>query len=126
MSGAGNLTWSWAGEIDRSPLPAPDAVETVTRRTSPLMGRLGHGVAAGQTFQHQAGHRHIDPRLFRLRPLFIVLAQSARPVQPAKGAFDDPAFRHHLKADGVVRALDNAQHPATRLLDPIAQLRPAV
>src|SRR5690606_23972014 len=56
----------------------------------------------GQATQHELRHRQIDKAFSNRRPLLVVLAQTTKAVEPAEGAFHNPAHGLDDKAPGGV------------------------
>jgi hypothetical protein len=71
-----------------------------------------------ETPHHELNHSDSDPCLGRLRQGLEVFTQPPRAIEPAKGAFDDPAPLHHLKALGVPGAFHDHEAPLQHGRDP--------
>ena len=72
--------------------------------------------------EHQIDHGHVEEAFSGLGEEFIILAESAVTVEPAKCALDDPAFGQDLEAFGRVATPDNFEFPTGELFDPSLQL----
>lgn len=68
------------------------------------------------------GHSEIDHRLARLDGVFIVLAESAIPVQPTEGPFHNPAVRMDLEPRLSLLSFDDLQSPSTDGFGPFDEL----
>jgi hypothetical protein len=71
-----------------------------------------------QTPHHQLNHGDPNPCLGRLRQGLEVFTQPPRAIEPAKGAFDDPAPLHHVKALGMLGAFHDHESPLQHGRDP--------
>ena len=60
-----------------------------------------------ETPHHQVDPGDSDPRLRGLRQDLTVFTEPPRAIEPAEGAFDDPAPLHDLKSLGVLGAFHN-------------------
>ena len=76
----------------------------------------------GKPSYHQVDHRHPDPRLTGAGMELVIFTQAATPIQPGKGAFDNPAMRQELPARGLHLPFHNPQIPAALLPGPLHQL----
>ena len=90
--------------------------------TGKLRACLKRSRSGCETPHHQVNHGNSDPRLRGLRQRLEVFTQPSRAIEPAEGAFDNPAPLHHMKALGVPRAFHNHEGPLQHGRDPCDQL----
>ena len=78
----------------------------------------------GEKLEHETGHTEVDVGLGVIGTLLIVAGEATGLVEPAKGAFDNPAFVDELEALGVVAAADDVEvklAEGTQAFDPCDQ-----
>jgi hypothetical protein len=88
----------------------------VTRQA--LRACLKRSRSGCETPHHQVDHGDSDPRLGGLRQGLEVFTQPPRAIEPAEGAFHDPAPLHDLKTSGVPRAFHNDEGPLQHRCNP--------
>jgi len=94
----------------------------ITNAIVTLRACLKRSCSSSKTSHHQLDHGNPHPRLGRLRQGFEVFTQPPRAIEPAEGAFDDPAPLHDVKPSGVPRAFHDDEGPLPHRRDPRDEL----
>ena len=87
-----------------------------------LRACLKRSRSGGEPPHHQVDHGDSDPCRGGLRQGFEVFPQPPRAIEPAEGAFDDPAPLHDPKTSGEPRAFHNDEGPLQHRRNPGDQL----
>ena len=114
-------TTCWGGE--RCTRPGDALCMSYPRTSACLRACLKRSRSGCETPHHQVDHGDSDPRLRGLRQGLKVFTEPPRAIEPAEGAFHDPAPLHDLKALGMPRAFHNDEGPE-HLFGPITILDP--
>src|ERR671923_182341 len=105
----------------RSPVDSRNRPVSSSRSDS-LRACLKRSRLGCETPHHQMDHGDPDPRLGGCGQGLEVFAQPPCAIEPAEGAFDDPAPLHHLKTLGVPRAFHDHKGPSQHRRDPRDEL----
>jgi hypothetical protein len=64
---------------------------------------------SGQAANHEMDHRYLDKGYTGFRQEFVIFTQAPVAIEPPEGALDNPPFRDHDEALGLVRTLGDLQ-----------------